>query len=115
LVRNFEIAAESRAEDGQMRATALLIYLMPALAVNASFLWLVSRALGLPAIAVTGASVFAGVYGVVVLCSLLFLSLAGVNDFARVVGAPQSGFLVSVVGCALLISGGMLRGRPASP
>ena len=98
-----------------MRATALLIYLMPALAVNACFLRLVSRALGLAAIAVVGASLVAGVYGLVVLCSLLFLSLTGVNDFARVVGTPQPGFLISVVGCALLISSVVLPSRSGRP
>ena len=35
LVRNFEIAASSEREEGGLRLTAVVLYLVPALAVNA--------------------------------------------------------------------------------
>lgn len=109
LIRNFEITAGSQSEAGQIRATALLIYLMPALAVNSAVLRLVRRATGIPAIAVAGASVAAGGYGLVVLSALVFLSVVQVNEFAGVVGAPRYGFLISALGCAVLLGVGLAR------
>ena len=109
LIRNFEITAASQSEAGQIRATALLIYLMPALAVNSAVLRLVRRAAGIPATAVAGASVAAGGYGLVVLSALVFLSVVEVNDFADVVGAPRYGFLISALGCAVLLGVGLAR------
>ena len=113
MVRNFEITAGSQSEAGQIRATALLIYLMPALVANAAALQLARRATGIPATAVAGASVAAGGYGMIVLSVLFFLSVAPVNDFAGVVGAPRYGFLVSALGCAVLLVVGVagLTGR----
>jgi hypothetical protein len=109
LIRNFEITAESQSEAGQIRATALLIYLMPALVVNSAVLRLLRRATGIPPAAVAGASVAAGGYGLSVLGVLLFLSMVHVNDFADVVGAPRYGFLVSALGCAVLLGLGLAR------
>ena len=48
LIRNFEITAESQSEAGQIRTTALLVYLMPALVVNSAALWLARRAVWSP-------------------------------------------------------------------
>lgn len=109
LIRNFEITAESQSEAGQIQATALLVYLMPALVVNSAVLRLVRRAASIPAAAVAGASVAAGGYGLVVLSSLAFLSVVHVNDFADVVGAPRYGFLISALGCAVLLAVGLAR------
>ena len=116
LIRNFEITAESQSEAGQVQATALLVYLMPALVVNSAVLRLVRRAAGIPAAAVAGASIAAGGYGLVVLSALALLSVVEVNDFAGVVGAPRYGFLISVLGCAVLLGvglGRLPRRRPA--
>jgi hypothetical protein len=109
LIRNFEITAESQSEAGQIQATALLVYLMPALVVNSAVLRLVRRAASIPVAAVAGASVAAGGYGLVVLSSLAFLSVVHVNDFAMVVGAPRYGFLISAFGCAVLLAVGLAR------
>lgn len=109
LVRNFEITAESQSEAGQIQATALLIYLMPALVVNSAVLRLIRRATGIPSAAVAGASAAAGGYGLVVLSALAFLSMVHVNDFANVVGAPRYGFLISALGCAVLLGVGLAR------
>jgi len=111
LIRNFEITAESQSEAGQIQATALLVYLMPALVVNSAVLRLVRRAARIPAAAVAGASVAAGGYGLLVLSAFVFLSVVEVNDFAGVVGAPRYGFLLSALGCAVLLGVG-LAGLP---
>ena len=109
LIRNFEITAESQSEAGQIRATALLIYLMPALVVNSAVLRLVRRAAGIPATAVAYSSLAAGGYGLVVLSTVVFLSVVQVNDFAGVVGAPRYGLLISALGCAVLLGVGLAR------
>ena len=109
LIRNFEITAESQSEAGQIRATALLIYLMPALVVNSAILRLVRRAVGIPATVVAYSSVVAGGYGLVLLSALVFLSVVEVNEFAVVVGAPQYGFLITALGCAVLLGAGLAR------
>ena len=82
---------------------------MPALVVNSAVLRLVRRATSIPPAAVAGASVAAGGYGLVVLSSLAFLSVVHVNDFAMVVGAPRYGFLISALGCAVLLAVGLAR------
>jgi hypothetical protein len=107
LIRNFEITADSQSEAGQIRATALLIYLVPALTVNSAVLRLLRRAAGIPAAAVAAAAVAAGGYGLVVLSALVFLSVVPVNEFADVVGTPRYGFLISALGCAVLLSVGL--------
>lgn len=109
LIRNFEITAESQSEEGQIRATALLIYLMPALVVNSAILRLVRRAAGVPATVVAYSSAAAGGYGLVLLTALVFMSTVQVNDFAGVVGAPRYGFLLSALGCAVLLGVGLAR------
>ena len=109
LIRNFEITAESQSEAGQIQATAVLIYLMPALVVNSAVLRLVRRAARIPPAAVAGASVAAGSYGLVVLSAVVFLGMVHVNDFADVVGAPRYGFLISALGCAVLLGVGLAR------
>jgi hypothetical protein len=109
LIRNFEITAGSQSESGQIRATALLIYLMPALAANAAIRNLIESPGRIPARAVAAARVTAGVYGLAVLGALLFLSVVQVNDFADVVGNPRYGFAVSAGGCAVLLGLGVAR------
>jgi hypothetical protein len=109
LIRNLEVTAESRSEGGQLQMTALLLYLTPALAVNSAVLWLARSTVGLPIIAVAGASVAAGVYALAIMSALLFLSVVELNDFAGVVGAPLYGMLISVIGCAVLLAVGVAK------
>ena len=109
LIRNFEITAESQSEAGQIRATALMMYLSPALVVNVAILWLLETPVGIPARAVAAATVGAAAYGLSVLGVLWFLSVVHVNDFAMVVGAPRYGFLISALGCAVLLAVGLAR------
>jgi hypothetical protein len=113
LIRNFEITGGSESETGRIRATALLIYLMPALAANAAALTLVESQAGIPGRVAGGATALAGGYGMVVLGALLFLSMAAVNDFADVVGAPRYGFVVSALGSAALLVFGLSKLAPS--
>lgn len=109
LIRNFEITAASESETGRIRAAALILYLMPALAVNAAILAALSWTIGVSNRVAGAAVIAAGVYGQVVLGALLFLSVVQVNDFAGVVGAPRYGFVVSALGCAVLLGVGLAR------
>jgi hypothetical protein len=109
LIRNFEVTAGSGSESGQIRATALMMYLSPALVVNVAILWLLETPVGIPARALATATVGAAGYGLSVLGVLWFLSVVHVNDFADVVGAPRYGFLISALGCAVLLGVGLAR------
>ena len=89
-----------------MRAVALSLYLVPALAINGAVFHL--GAFGNPALRrwAEGTMIASAIYASVVLGLTLFMSLVSVNDFATVVGAPRLGFVASVVGAAgLSISG----------
>jgi hypothetical protein len=111
LIRNFEITASSQSETGQIRATALLIYLMPAMAANAALMTLLESPAGIPRRVATGATALAGGYGLAVLGAMVFLSAVEVNEFADVVGAPRYGFVLSALGCAVLVGCGLLKTR----
>lgn len=115
LIRNFEVTAGSGSESGQIRATALLLYLMPALAINSLAFNLLVRPLALSPRVLSVAMVGAGGYGSVLLSALLFLSVVHVNDFAGVVGAPRYGFLISAMGCVVLLGVGLSRQTPSRP
>ena len=119
LVRNFEITAESLSAEGQIRATAIAIYLVPALALNAAILLPVGavrpdlKAVGsLAAIAAAG-------YSVVVLFTLLAFSLLPLNEFEEVVGLPAYGFLLTALAALTLgwnglseLRAGVVNGDP---
>ena len=45
----------------------------------------------------------------------MFLSVVHVNDFADVVGAPRYGFLISALGCAVLLGVGLATLPSSSP
>jgi len=107
LIRNFEVTAGSGSESGQIRATALLLYLLPALAINSLAFNLPVRPLALSPRVLSVAMVAAGGYGLVLLSALLFLSVVHVNEFAGVIGAPRYGFLISALGCAVLLGVGL--------
>ncbi len=97
LVRNFEIAS-SAAEAGRLRIAAAVLYLLPALGVNAGvFAWF-------PVSARTAALVVGGsaLYAAFILLAVAFLSAASITDLAGVLGGPQRGFWLSASGAALL-------------
>jgi hypothetical protein len=99
LVRNFEVVASSSAEAGRDRATALILYAMPALAVNGAVLAL------LPVVrreAVAVATGVAAAYAVVILAVVAVLSSTSWTELERVLGPPMSGFFASLVGSVLL-------------
>jgi hypothetical protein len=103
LVRNFEINADSEAGLGQLRATALSLYLVPALAINAAVIECMSA--GTPTLGPAGrlAALVSGVYVLLVLAVVLFLAQVPVNHFEVVVGTPSWGFAATAIGGAALV------------
>lgn len=102
LVRNFEITATSTPETSRVRAGAVALYLLPALAINGAVLHQLrsfNSHLRLPAI---GAMVVAIGYGVLVLTTVLLFSFVAINDFEKYVGAPRAGFYLSAAGLTAL-------------
>lgn len=109
LIRNFEITAGSPSTIGQIRATAITLYLIPALAVNAVVFagmglfnrgW--NRAVGL-------ASVLSAGYTFGVLAVLLLLSLLPISGLADVVGWPTYGLALTAGGALVMGSIGVLE------
>ena len=102
LIRNFEITASSASETGQLRASAIAIYLVPALALNGGLLraatacWPAVRAIG------GAALVGAALYSVAVMVVIFLLSVLPINEFADVVGAPAYGSGVAAAGTLLM-------------
>jgi hypothetical protein len=115
LIRNFEITAASEPETGRIRAIALLLYLMPALAANSVAVAILAHPLGIPDRVAAASGAAAGIYGLLILGALYFMSVVPLNDFAGVVGAPRYGFVLSALGCAVLLGVGLARlPRPPS-
>jgi len=102
LIRNFEITADSAEASGRIKATAVAIYLMPALAINGSFLYYISAFAGSLRYPAGVALLFAAVYIVSMLFALFFLSIVPINQFAEVVGVPSWGFGLTFLGALLL-------------
>ena len=116
LIRNFEITAGSPSTMGQLRATAIALYLVPALAVNAVVFDAVAlvnrgwhRAAGL-------ASVLSAGYTFAVLGVLLLLSFLPISGLADVVGWPKYGLALTAGGALVMGSIGVLEiGRWSQP
>ncbi|HLB26658.1 MAG TPA: hypothetical protein VJN32_03340 [Dehalococcoidia bacterium] len=98
LLRNLEIAADSPGDRGQITATAVAIYLVPALAVNAAVLSQLSASVKPLRHAAGVAHLVAGAYCLALLTFILLLSITPINDFSRVVGAPSWGFWLTLSG-----------------
>ncbi len=104
LVRNFEITADSTSAAGEFRATAIAIYLVPALAVNGAVLDF-AAIFSAPLRRISGCALaVAAAYVILVLALLLALSVVPVNEFATVVGFPKYGFGLTASGALLLAS-----------
>ncbi|MEX1253288.1 MAG: hypothetical protein WEE64_02995 [Dehalococcoidia bacterium] len=103
LVRNFEITADSASSSAQVRGTAVALYLVPALALNAAVLHAAAPLLGLQRRLVGWALLVSGAYALAILGLLLLLSLAPLNDFQSSVGLPSWGFALSAASGALLV------------
>jgi hypothetical protein len=104
LVRNFEITTDSQSSLGQVRASAIALYLVPALAVNAAALHACEDLLRLPrSYAAWGLAASAGYAGALLVLILVF-SLVPLNDLASAVGAPRAGFGLTAAGaCSLAL------------
>ena len=112
LARNFEITTSSDAGASQVRLTALCLYLVPALAVNAVVLAYVCRAAPPVSQVARIAAAFAGGYAAVILALVIFLSQASVNDFERVAGTPSWGSLATAAGACIFVWLGVFAPRP---
>lgn len=112
LMRNFEIVASSSSEAGRFTLTALVLYLVPALAVNAAAIaWLTdSRRVA------AAAFLTAGAYGAAVLAGVALVSATGDTDAERVLGGLLTGFACTLAGALALALSALLlvRGRAAT-
>jgi hypothetical protein len=115
LVRNFEINAGTDTGLGKLRATALALYLVPALGVNAAMLECLAWVRTDARPAARWASLVAGAYSAAVLGAVLVLSQVPLNDFEQVVGAPAWGFAVVALGAALFVWLGAFARRGREP
>jgi hypothetical protein len=112
LVRNFEISVGPDSELNELRASAIALYIVPALAVNAAALELLRWRLPDAATLSRAASVACGAYAAFVLLVVLLLSQVPVNNFEVVAGTPSWGFAMVAVGAALLVwTGAFARSR----
>lgn len=110
LVRNFEIVASSPSEAGRDKLTAVVLYAMPALAINGAALAFV------PAVRRNAVAIALGigaVYALVILTAVAALSAISWTDLEGVLGAPMSGFFVSAAGGAALAASALLTFRRA--
>jgi hypothetical protein len=89
-----------------VRGTAVALYLVPAAAVNAAVLHLLSGVAGLRGRIVGWAIAAGGAYVIAILGVVLLLSLAPLNDFKNAVGLPRWGFAASLAGGLLLVWAG---------
>jgi hypothetical protein len=98
LVRNFEIVADSSSEEGRLRVTAVVLYMVPALAANGATFAVVPP---LRAWAPVALGIGAG-YGLFVLVCAGVLTVVSWTELERVMGEWAIGYLMSVFGATLL-------------
>jgi hypothetical protein len=109
LMRNFEIVASSSTESGQLRASAIVLYLGPALALNGAVLaWLPVRGRFAAAAAFVGGS-----YAGSLLLGLVLLSAVSWTELERVLGGTLAGFWATAAGAVLLLQAGSMSWRSA--
>lgn len=114
LVRNFEITTDSASGAAQVRVTAVALYLVPAAAVNAAVLHVLSGLAGLRGRIIGWTIAVGGAYVVAILAVVLLLSLVPLNDFKNAVGLPRWGFATSLAGGLLLAWAGRNELRRAA-
>ena len=111
LIRNFEITAETPSTVSQITATAIALYLVPALAVNAIVFDAIALANRGWSRAAALASIIGAVCTFVVLAGLLVLSFLPISDLAHVVGWPAYGLVLTTGGALVMGSIGVLELR----
>lgn len=111
LLRNLEIVASSSNDAGKFTLTAVVLYLVPALAVNGAVMaWLADS----PRLA-GGALLIAAVYAAGVLAGVAAISSLGDSDAERVLGGLMAGFGCSGLGAALALLSSLLLVRAQAP
>ncbi|MEX0683872.1 MAG: hypothetical protein WD904_02620 [Dehalococcoidia bacterium] len=107
LVRNFEVVSTSSRESGGLRATAVLLYLVPALAVNS----VVVTWLRMPPRIASLLIVTAAAYAATVLFAMVLLAGVSWTELERELGHPLIGIWLSACGAATLAVAGVLLSR----
>jgi hypothetical protein len=103
LVRNFDLAADTASSTGQVRGTAIALYLIPAAAINGAVLHVIETLSRSRHQAAAWALIAAGAYTLLLLAVLLVLSSVPFNDFAGAVGRPSWGYVATVAGALALL------------
>jgi hypothetical protein len=102
LVRNFEITTDTQSSLAQVRASAIALYLVPALAVNAAAVHVAAPLLALSARYAGWTLMIAAVYAAAMLALILGFSIVPLNDLAPTLGWPRVGFALTGAGVAML-------------
>lgn len=102
LVRNFEITTDTQSSLAQVRASAIALYLLPALAVNAAAVHVAAPVLALPGRYAAWALRIAAGYAAALLLLVLTFSIVPVNDLASALSWPRMGFALTAAGAAML-------------
>jgi hypothetical protein len=103
LVRNFELTADTASSTGQVRGTAIALYLIPAAAINGAVLHVIETLSRSHHRAAAWALIAAGAYALLLLAVLLMMSIVPFNDFAGAVGRPSWGFVATLAGALALL------------
>jgi hypothetical protein len=106
LVRNFEITTDTQSSLAQVRASAVALYLVPALAVNAAAVHAIAPILALPGRYAGWALTVAAIYAAAMLALVLVFSVVPLNDLAPAIGWPRVGFALSAAGAAMMFVAG---------
>ena len=109
LVRNFEIATDG--DEGRLRVATVVLYAVPALAVNAAAFTVVPQLRVCERVAVG----LAVVYALVVLVGVAVLATIGWTDLEGVLGKVMVGWWVSVVGVVAMGVGGIVMSVAPRP
>ncbi len=85
-----------------MRASAIALYLVPALAVNAAAVHVAAPAFALPGRYAAWALRLSAGYAAAMLLLVLTFSIVPVNDLAPALAWPRAGFALTGAGAAML-------------
>lgn len=111
LVRNFELAADSATDSGQVRGTAVALYLIPAAAINGAFLHVLASIARSDRAVAGWALVIGGAYALLLIGFLLAMSVVPFNDFAGAVGTPTWGYATTALAALGLVWCGRRESR----
>lgn len=111
LIRNFEITAASQQDVAQVRGTAVLFYLAPALLVNSASVYALAPLIGASQRLCGVALAAAGIYALALVALLLVMGALPLSPLAPHVAMPREGMLITVAAatCVALLGRRELR------